>query len=369
MQTQSVLCQLVIAILLTLSVHVMAQQPPAPPNRPLDAATRNQVIDELLKQIDSVYILPDVAKKMERAIRARQAKREYDAITSGQELARVLTDDLRQVRNDSHLYVEYFAAGIPYDSQKPPDAAVVERFREAGRRRNYEYRKVELLDGGIGLLQVDGFYPEEWAQDTIAAAMAFLANSEAIILDLRQNHGGAGATLLCSYFFEEATHLSDQYNRAENTTRQSWTYPVVPGKKLADKDLYILTSHETISAPEALAYDMQCQKRAIVVGETTHGGANPTTIFRITDHFSAAIPFARTIHPGISTEEGGTGVKPDVAVPANQALLTAYLLALKKVLKRHRNDPERAANLQRTIGEKEKELEAIKTRKARPATP
>jgi hypothetical protein len=369
MQTPSILRQLVIALLLTLSVHTLAQQPAAPPDRPLDAATRSTVIDELLKQLNKIYILPDVAKKMELAIRAQQAKKEYDAITSGQELARILTDHLRQVRNDDHLSVEYSPAGTSYDSQKPPDPAMVQRFREMGRRRNYEYRKVERLDGGIGLLQVDGFYPEEWAQDTIAAAMSFLANSEAIILDLRQNHGGAGAMVLCSYFFEDETHLSDQYNRAENTTRQFWTYPIVPGKKLADKDLYILTSHETISSPEALAYDMQCLKRATIVGERTHGGAHPTTIFRLTDHFSAAIPFARTIHPGISTGEEGTGVKPDVAVPADQALLTAHLMALKKALQRHRDDPDLTASLQRAITEKEKELAALKTMKAPPGGP
>lgn len=364
--TPWMLLYLVIAISLALPGEAGAQRPSDPHDHPLDAAARNTVIDELLKQIDRIYILPDVAKKMELAIRARQAKKEYDAITSGQELARVLTDHLHQVRNDSHLYVEYFAAGIPYDSKKPPVAADVQRFRENGRRRNYEYRKVERLDGGIGLLQIDGFYPEEWAQDTIIAAMAFLANSEAIILDLRQNHGGAGYTLLCSYFFEEETHLSDHYNREENTTRQYWTYPIVPGKKLADKDLYILTSHETISAPEALAYDMQYLKRAIVVGETTHGGAHPTTIYRITDHFSAAIPFARTIHPGNSTDEGEAGVKPDVAVPADQALLTAHLMALKKALKRHSDDKDLAASLQLTITEKEQELEALKAKPANP---
>jgi hypothetical protein len=363
------LVALLLAISLATSVNAFAQQSAPPSDRPLDAATRAAVIDGLLTQLNRIYIFPDVAKKMEQAIRARQAKKEYDSITRGEELARVLTEHLRQVRNDSHLYVEYFPEGIPYDSQKTPDPAMVQRFRETGRRRNYEYRKVERLDGGIGLLQVDGFYPEEWAQDTIVAAMSFLANSEAIILDLRENHGGAGATLLCSYFFEEETHLSDAYNREENTTRQYWTYPIVPGKKLADKDLYILTSHETISAPEELAYDMQYLKRAIIVGETTHGGANPTTIYRITDHFSAAIPFARMIHPGVSTDEEGTGVKPDVAVPANQALLTAHLMALKKALKRHGDDPELAANLQRAIAAKQKELEGIKTMQVPPATP
>ena len=364
MNAQSVLFCLVFVASLALPINAVAQ-PPTTPDRPLDAVTRNTVIGELLKQLNRIYVFPDVAKKMELAIRTRQARKEYDSITSGQEFARILTDHLRQVRDDSHLSVEYFAAGIPYDSEKPPVAADVQRFRENGRRRNYEYKKVERLDGGIGLLQVDGFYPDEWTQDTVVAGMSFLANSEAIILDLRHNHGGAGSTLLMSYFFEDATHLTDQYNRAENTTRQFWTYPVVPGKKLADKDLYILISHETISAPEELAFDMQSLKRAIIVGETTHGGANPTTAFRITDHFSAGIPFARMIHPGVSTDTED-GVKPDVAVPVEQALLTAHLLALKKALTRHSDDHELADGLKQTIAQKEKELAVMQVK---PTTP
>lgn len=364
MHTPLILHKLVLVVVLSLSLLVRAMaQPPATPDRPLDAATRITVIDELIKQLNRIYVFPDVAKKMELAIRTRQAKKEYDAITSGNEFAKILTEHLRRVRNDSHLSIEYFPTGIPYDSEKPPVAADVERFRENGKRSNYEYRKVERLDGGIGLLQINGFYPEEWSQDTVVASMAFLVNSDAIILDLRQNTGGAGSTLLCSYFFENETHLFDFYNRAENTTRQVWTYPVVPGKKLADKDLYILISRNSVSAAEALAYNMQILKRATLVGEETPGGSNPTTIFRITDHFSAAIPFARTIYPGIRTDtEGNGGVKPDVAVPANQALLTAHLIALNKSLKRHSDNPELVASLQRTIAEKEKELAAIKTK-------
>jgi hypothetical protein len=332
------------------------------PGDALDNAARSAVIDELIKKLNSVYAFPDMAKRMEQAIRARQAKKEYDAITSGREFAKVLTDHLCEVnKNDKHLEVQYFADGIPYDSEKPPVAEDVQRFRERGRLRNYEFKKVERLDGGIGLLQVDGFYPAEWITETAAGAMAFLSNSDAVILDLRENHGGAsGGTLLCCYFFKEETHLTDFYNRAENSTRQVWSYPVAGAEKFADKDLYILTSKQTFSAPEALAYDMQALKRATIVGETTHGGANPTTIYRITDHFSASIPFGRSITPVTKTDTGGAGVKPDVAVPADQALLTAHLMALKKALKKNADDRDLADSLKRTIANKEKELAALK---------
>ena len=147
-------------------------------DRALDAPERAAVIDGLLAKVLKIYVLPDVAQQMERAIRDRQANKEYDTVSSGQELARVLTRHLRDVSKDDHLRVDFFARGIPYDSEKKPDPKVVEEFRQGGLRRNYEFKKVERLEGGIGLLQVDGFYPAEWITETAAGAMAFLANSE-----------------------------------------------------------------------------------------------------------------------------------------------------------------------------------------------
>ena len=349
--------------LLIAGLEAPAAGRPQSPEPRLNAEIRRQVIEGLLRQLNNVYIFPDIAKKMESSVRARQARNEFDAITSGSELARVLTEDLRYVHDDNHLSVEYFSAASPYDSKKPPSEADIRLFREAGRMRNYEYSRVEILDGGVGLLQVNGFYPEEWARDTIAAAMSFLSNCDAIILDLRQNHGGAGATLLCSYFFDEAVHLCDTYNREENTTRQDWTYPIVPGKKLADKALFILTSHETISSPEELARDLQGLKRAVVVGERTHGGANPTTMFRLADHFSAAIPFARTLHPWATQEATDSAVKPDVDVPAGEALLAAHVLALRKVMSRHSDSADAVASLQRILIAKNKALETLRKEK------
>jgi hypothetical protein len=332
-------------------------------DRAIDGPERAAVIDGLAEKIKKIYVYPDVAAQMEQAIRTRQMKNDYDAIVSCQTLAKVLTQHLRDVCKDNHLSVDFFAKGIPYDSDKQPDPREVDEFRQRGMRRNYEFRKVERLEGEIGLLQVDGFYPAEWIGETAAAAMSFLANSEAVILDLRKNNGGqSGGTLLCSYFFREETHLENFYNRPENTTRQVWSYPVLAGAKLADKDLYILTSNRTFSAAEALAYDLQALKRATIVGETTGGGAHGTTIYRITDHFSASIPFCRSINPVTKTDWEGTGVRPDVAVPADQALLAAHLLALKKALTKYADNRGFADNLKTVIASKEKELEALKAK-------
>ncbi len=327
-------------------------------NREVTQAERAETIDALVKNLESDYILPDVAKKMVQAIREHQARHEYDAINDGEKFAKALTSDLQTVSHDHHLGVDYSVEPVRQGPMDQPSAEDIRKFRLAGERRNFEYRKVEFLDGGIGLLQVDGFYPAEYVHEIVAGAAEFLAHTEAVILDFRENHGGMldGPLLLQSYFFKEMTHISDSYNRAENTTRQFWTMPVVPGPSLADKDLYILTSHDTFSAPEAFAYDLQALGRAKVVGEVTGGGAHGTKPYRLSAHFIAGIPFNRGTNTVTHGDYEGVGVKPDVQVPAEKALLTAHILALRGVLARTTGDPAKKADLEKLIAELETKL-------------
>ncbi len=60
-----------------------------------------------------------------------------------------------------------------------------------------------------------------------------------------------------------------------DTTRQYWTLPHVPGKQFVGKDVYILTSHRTLSGAEEFSYKIRNLKLATLVGETTGGGAHP----------------------------------------------------------------------------------------------
>jgi retinol-binding protein 3 len=315
-------------------------------------AEKTTAIEGLAKELGAQYVDPDMAKEMIRAIREHQARHEYDGITDGEKFAKALTNDLQAVSKDHHLGVDYSAEPIGEGRMDQPSAEDIRKFREAGERRNFQYRKVERLEGGIGLLQVDGFYPAEFVQETAAGAAGFLAHTEAVILDLRQNHGGNldGPLLLASYFFKEMTHLTDFYNRAEKSTQQIWTMPVVPGPSLADKDLYILVSRDTFSAPEALAFDLQALGRAKIIGEPTGGGAHGTKPNRLTAHFVASIPFNVPINPRRQGDWEGVGVKPDVQVPAADALRTAHVMALKGVLERTK-DEERRKELDRQVEE------------------
>lgn len=355
------------ALFAMIAFAPLSAQPPAGSDRTIDAAERKAVIDGVLEKVVANYVFPDVGKKMAEAVRARQERKEYDSITSGKQLAETLTKHLREVSNDKHLGVRFFSEPPPKGSSGGPSADEEKRMRERLALRNFGFKKVERLgEGGVGLLELEGFMPAEMIGDTAAAAMGFLANNEAVIVDLRKNGGGSpdAVILLCSYFFDESTHLNSIYNRTADTTRQYWSHPVVPGKKLIGKDVYVLTSGRTFSAAEEFTYNLQSQKRATIVGETTGGGAHPTRGFPVTDHFGVGVPNARSVNPVTKTNWEGTGVKPDVAVPADLALHTAHLMALKKAAEKYAGDPDKLAGIKREIETVQKELDELKAKKS-----
>jgi hypothetical protein len=343
---------------LLLSTPAVAQ---SPAEKQLTPAERDAVIDGAVEKIVANYVFPDVGKKMAEAVQKRRANKEYDAITGGKELADTLTKHLREVCKDKHLGVRYSAEALPTSVGRGPSPEEEKKVIAGAALRNFGFKKVERISTGVGLLELEGFMPAEWIGDTAAAAMTFLSNSDAVIVDLRKNGGGDPATviLLCSYFFDEPTHLNDIYTRTTDTTRQYWSHPVVPGKKLAGKDVYVLTAGYTFSAAEEFTYNMQSRKRATIVGETTGGGAHPTRGFRLSDHFGVRVPFARSINPVTKTNWEGTGVKPDVAVPADKALHTAHLMALKKAAEKHAGDADRSAAIKRDIEAVQKELDGM----------
>ncbi len=206
-------------------------------------------------------------------------------------------------------------------------------YRKQMERANCGFDKLEILPGNIGYVKFDFFADPSVCAPTVIAAMNFLANTDAIIFDLRENGGGDPemVTYICSYLFDQPTHLNDLWTRKGNTTQQFWTLPYVSGKRLATQPAYVLTSHRTFSGGEEFTYDLQQQKRATIVGEVTGGGAHPVAGHRINDHFEIGVPFATAVNPITHTSWEGTGITPDVKAPAASALSTAISLVTQKL--------------------------------------
>jgi hypothetical protein len=299
----------------------------------IDAKTRSRVIDGAIENLNSFYVSPELAKKMEDSVRARQKKGEYDEVNDGDAFAKKLTDDFRDVSHDKHLRVDFNPAKIPERPEGPPDANAIAEYRKQMEKMNCGFEKVEILPGNVGYVKFDMFADPDICGPTVVAAMNFLANVDAIIFDLRENGGGDPkmVALVSTYLFSTPTHLNDLWERKSDTTSQYWTLPYVPGKRLDGKPAFVLTSKRTFSGAEEFTYNLKNLGRATIVGETTGGGAHPVSGHRIDDHFMIGVPFAKAVNPISKTNWEGTGVEPDVKISAADALSTAQKLAAEKL--------------------------------------
>ncbi len=319
----------------------------------IDGAMRSQVLDSVIANLNRAYVFPDKAKAMENALRARQKSGAYDKITSAEDFARTLTDDLQGVSHDRHINVGYSEEVIPVAlPDADPDAMSPEQLKDMV-RRNYGFETVQRMDFNIGYLDLRAFAPVDQVGNRLAAAMTLLHDTDELIIDLRKNNGGDPKTvvMLASYLFDSRTRLNDIYDRPSNRTEQGWTTDQLAGPKYGGKrKVYLLTSHETFSAGEDFAYAMKNLKRATLIGESTGGGAHPGSAIRLNDHFGAIVPSGRSISPITHTDWEGVGVMPDVATDADDALSRAETMILTNRL-RTETDPGKRDRLQRRISE------------------
>jgi C-terminal processing protease CtpA/Prc len=324
----------------------------------VDAAERRTVVDGVIDRLKQMYVFPDTAVAMERAVRARQRRGEYDRITSARGFADSLTAHLQAVSRDRHLRVRYSADPLPMRSPMAgPDSAMRAQARIMGQRFNYGFERVERLAGNVGYLEIRSFgFEVDDMRDVAAAAFTLLGNTDALIIDVRRNGGGSPFMVaqVSSYLFGlDSVHLNSLYWRPANRTDDFYTHRDIAGTRYGPaKPVYVLTSRNTFSGAEEFAYNLQALKRATIVGDTTGGGAHPGGMQRVTEHFGVWVPTGRAINPITKTNWERVGVRPDVAVAADQALRTAHLAALRS-LRDHASDDERRRMLDRAIADVE----------------
>jgi hypothetical protein len=319
-----------------------AQPSPNQADMAIDASITTSTIDSLAEGLRTAYVFPDVGEEVAAMLQRRLSRGDYASVASAKTLCDLVTQQMFEVTNDKHLRLVYSAGTLPAlpvvtpKTLPPPSPGMLAELRSS----NYGFERAERLDGNIGYLKLNSFSDAERGGSVAAGAMALLANTDALIIDLRDNGGGEPSmvALLASYFFSGSVHLGSLAYRVEETTdydiTQVWTSPYVYGQRYLDKDVYILTSERTFSAAEEFAYDLQALKRATVVGTTTAGGANPGGPYRLGDHFYAALPRGHSINPVTGTNWEGTGIEPDVKVPEIDALRTARQMALQRLIER-----------------------------------
>jgi hypothetical protein len=336
---------LIAAALLAAGPALAQSAPPssgAAPAASSERPTPRQTVQAVASRIRDLYFDPAAADRIARDLEAAAAAGTFDDMTDGRDLAAALSTRLRP--SDAHFVVVYnpdAAAGPAMRRMRPPEGASPGPRPGASpeARGHYGFRKVEILPGNVGYIDLRQFSDIDFqnaddpARRAADAALTFVADADAVIFDLRDNGGGAPSMVgyLSSAFTPANAPIYNIFHSREGTESEA---PGVfhPNPRL-EVPVYILISGRTGSAGEAFPYTLQGAGRAVIVGERSGGAANPGGMEPVGGGFAVFVSQGSPRNPNTGRNWEGTGVEPDVAVPWNQALDRAHQLALEGILR------------------------------------
>jgi C-terminal processing protease CtpA/Prc len=300
----------------------------------MDQHEVSRVVHEVQALAEARYVYAAIGAQVAQVLATGLAEGRYPA--GERQLAEAVTAELQSVNGDKHLRLLYHDQ--PIGPRAPGDDA--EEYAAVARWAQQTcggVASVQRLAGNVGYLDLQPIlFPAVIGGELITAAMSLVAATEALIIDVRQCLGGepAMAVFLISYLWDhDPVQLTGLQERQDDRLRQSWTLPYVPGRRFGKtKPVYVLTSATTFSGGEQLAYDLQQLRRAVIIGETTRGGGHAREGFRVHPHLEATISVAAAVNPVSGTSWEGTGVTPDIQIPAAQARDKALQLALEQVI-------------------------------------
>lgn len=327
-----------VSIILLHTAFACAQTPVK-----LDARARTEIIRAVSKQLTDNYVFPDTAARMSALINMNLRNGAYNQLTIPADFSDRVLHDLQSVYNDRHLVLEYnpaFGAAIVNTRHTGTTDDPDRRVKAA----NYGFKKTEILNGNIGYINMNRCWAGKTngGLETMKAVLQYVAHTNAVIIDLRENSGGSQetVTLLIGYFLNRREHLETFYDRASDTQTAFLTEVDSSFTAMANKPLYILTGSKTFSAGEMLAYDLQALKRATIIGEVTGGAAHGEFETDVTNGFVLHVPYWRGVNTITKTNWEQVGLKPDIAVPADKALEEAEMKIFETLVANAKNESE-----------------------------
>lgn len=291
-----------------------------------------ETVEQIADLISKKYVFPETGEKIAAHVREWIAKDDSYRDHSPADFAEWFTREMGTIAHDSHLRIDYDPKRA--SGGDDPEELMRRHFEQA-LRNNFGFLKVERLAGNIGYLQIQEFPPLEPTMTLAAGAMAFVANTQGLIFDIRGHKGGSPemVQLLISYLVsEEPRPLTGIYSRATGQTETYETLTEIPGKRMTTVPVYVVVDGETHSAAEAFAYDLQALKRGTIVGTPTRGGAHLVEFIPIKNMFVFMLPVARAFNPITNGNWQGTGVIPDIEVADQDPLLVAHRHLLNELL-------------------------------------
>lgn len=300
----------------------------------MDEAEVARIVGQVCELVEAHYVFPDAAEALSRVLAEGLAEGRYPACAPS--LAAAVSADLQSVNGDKHLRLLYHGDALPQRAPGDDAEEYAAMARWAGQTCG-GVACVQRLAGNVGYLDLQPvLFPVAICGEIITAAMSLLADTDALIIDLRHCLGGEPAmtAFIISYLWDsEPAQLTALRARQGDVLKQAWTLPYVPGRRFGKaKPVCVLTSASTFSGGEQLSYDLQQLGRARVIGERTRGGAHAREGFPVHPHLEATISVAESVNPVTGGNWEGTGVTPDIQATAAHARGVAYRLALQAVI-------------------------------------
>lgn len=175
--------------------------------------------------------------------------------------------------------------------------------------------ELEVRENGAAVLEIHEFHESALPELKAALAQAKEKKAWGLVLDLRDNPGGALDVALeaCKLFLAKGEVIAKtQKHGAGETVHKQDGEPTWTGA------LVVLVNKNTRSSAELFAGALQDNKKALVVGEKTFGKGTAETLVSLASGYALKITTLVLYRPnGAATAKGG--LDPDVPIAAGRA--------------------------------------------------
>lgn len=315
------------AVFLLLCTHYVHAQA-------LSVGEIDAAIATMAQQIDTAYVFQEKGQKIAQHLRSQHRQGKFSAAKNWQDLADAISKNLKEFSRDGHLYVRYDPKTVK-ELQKPaqpgPDT-VSQAYNpffdgKDAAEQNFGFRELKVLDGNIGYIGISQINISARSLPVLYAAMRFVANTRALVIDLRNNGGGGSniGSVLESFFLPKHTPLLEFKTRSGSMQTEKTVGWLLEPKY--EKPVFILVNKGTASAAEAFAYALQKHRRAKIVGQQSAGAAFMNSWYPVNEHLYISVSTGAPTWPGTTENWEATGIRPDhtVAEGTELAAVTALL--------------------------------------------
>ena len=239
-------------LIFTLVSNLLSQEP----SSRLDSNERERVISKICTLLVNNYVFSELGSESAAYLEDQFNNGAYDDITHPKGFVKKINTDLKKIQSDKHVRVQFIS---PEQEKLQKQDPFLARLLDISEKAidNYGLHEVKIFENNVGYINIRSFEPVDLASSKVNSVMHFLEDTDALIIDLRYNHGGNPAMVqyICSHFIEHPTHLNSFYWRRGDYIEQFWTLSNLQARNRPEVPLFILTSSNTFSAGEVEAGD------------------------------------------------------------------------------------------------------------------